>query len=80
MNTIENTVIFLPALWVAALFGATTIVAAVGPVRTRARILYSNAYRKDPTKRGSGYGISLTAFAVIFVDAATGVARSLLTS
>jgi len=78
MNTIENTVIFLPAVWLAALYGATTLVGAAGLVWIGGRINYALAYRKDPAKRGLGFGISSLAFAVVLFDAAIGLVRALL--
>lgn len=78
MNTIESTVSFLPAVWLAALYGATTLVGAAGLVWIGGRILYALADRKDPAQRGLGYGICTLAFAVLLLDAAIGLARSLL--
>ncbi len=77
MNTIENTVLFLPTVWIAALYGATTIVGVAGAVWIAGRILYALGYRKDPAKRGLGYGISLLAFAVLLLDAMAGLVRAL---
>ena len=78
MNTIENTVMFVPAIWLAARYGTTAILGAAGAVWIAGRILYAVAYRKDPAKRGLGYGISLLAFAVVLLDAIAGLARALL--
>lgn len=78
MNTIENTVIFLPALWLAALGGATTLIAMAGLIWIAGRIVYAVAYLKDPAKRGPGYLVSILAFAVLLLDAAVGIVRALL--
>ncbi|HXY22837.1 MAG TPA: MAPEG family protein [Burkholderiaceae bacterium] len=77
MNTIENTVMFLPTVWLVALYGAATIVGAAGAVWIVGRIIYALGYRKDPAKRGLGYGISLLAFAVLLLDAIVGLVRAL---
>jgi glutathione S-transferase len=78
MNTIESTMTFLPAVWLAALYGPARLVAVAGIVWIGARIVYALAYLKDPAKRGPGYGVSALAFAVLLLDAAWGLARSLL--
>jgi len=78
MNTIENTVMFLPVVWLAALYGATTIIGAAGAVWIVGRVLYALRYRKDPAKRGLGYVISLLAFAALLLDAMVGLVRVLL--
>lgn len=77
MNTIENTVIFLPTVWLAALYGATIIIRAAGAVWIVGRTMYALGYRKDPAKRGLGYGISLLAFAVLLLNAIGGLVRTL---
>ena len=78
MNTLENTVIFLPALWLDALYGHGWIVSAAGVVWIVARIVYALTYVRDPAKRGPGFGIAFAAFAVLAIDAAIGLVRSLL--
>jgi uncharacterized MAPEG superfamily protein len=77
MNTIENTVMFLPAVWLAARYGTAAIIVAAGGVWIAARIVYALGYLKEPAKRGLGYGVSLLAFAVVLLDAMVGLARAL---
>ncbi len=48
MNTLENTVIFLPALWLAAFYFSPRIAAAVGAVWVVARVWYAFAYARNP--------------------------------
>lgn len=80
MNTLENSTVFLPAVWLAALYGATMLVAVAGLVWIGARAAYAMAYTKDPAKRAPSFGTSLLALAVLVGYAAFGVARALFAS
>ena len=77
MNTIENVLLFLPALWLAGMWGHVSTVQIGGAVWILARILYAFAYIKDPAKRSLGYGLSCFAAAALMVDAAGGIVRSM---
>jgi glutathione S-transferase len=55
MNTLEQLVCFLPALLMAAVYWPPTYVAATGVVYLVGRVLYWQAYVKDPAKRGLGF-------------------------
>jgi len=78
MNTLENTVLFLPALWLAALEGGPAwLVSAAGLIWIGARVLYALAYARDPAKRGPGFAASMLAVMVLAIDAGLGLARAL---
>ena len=65
MNTLEWMPIFLPALWLFAIYVSDAIAAALGVVRIIGRILYMIGYAKAANKRGPGFGIqALAAFAL----------------
>ena len=51
MNTLESIVIFLPALWLFAVFGNEPIAAGLGVIWIIGRILYAVTYVKDPAKQ-----------------------------
>ncbi len=55
MNTLEQLVCFLPALFIAAVYWPQTYVAALGVVYLVGRTLYRQAYVNDPAKRGLGF-------------------------
>ena len=55
MNTLEQLVCFVPALFVAAAYWPPIYVAAVGAVYLVGRIIYRQAYVADPKKRGLGF-------------------------
>jgi hypothetical protein len=78
MNTLENTVIFLPALWLCAWFAGSAIATALGVVWLAGRIWYALAYLRDPRKRGGGFGLAYAAWGGLMLVAAWGVLRGLL--
>jgi hypothetical protein len=49
--------------------------AAVGAVWLIARIGYALAYQADPAKRGPAFGLSFTAFVVLWLGALWGIVR-----
>ena len=53
-NSVEQAVIFYPALWLAALTGGDVIAASFGAVWVVGRIIYSYAYGKNPKSRAPG--------------------------
>lgn len=59
MNTLEQLVCFLPALFLAAVYWSDAIIAAIGAVYILGRFLYGAAYAKDPSKRGLGFVLSI---------------------
>ena len=65
MNTLEWMPIFLPALWLFAIYVGDAIAATLGVVWIIGRILYMTGYAKAANKRGPGFGIqALAAFAL----------------
>lgn len=76
MNTIENTLAFLPALWLAAAYWGPVQASACGAVWLIGRIWYALAYVRDPARRSGGFGLSSTAFFVLLGAAAVGWLRS----
>lgn len=62
-NTVEQMVLFLPALWLCAVMRSDGVAAIGAVVWIAGRILYALGYYRDPAKRGPGFGISLLATA-----------------
>lgn len=52
MNTVEYSVIFLPALWLAAEFGNAPAAGILGLIWIAGRIWYVPAYMHEPASRG----------------------------
>ena len=78
MNTLEQTVMFLPLLWLAANYGFTGWAGVAGLVWIVGRIWYAIAYLADAGKRGPGFTLGLIAWAALLVMAVFGVGRALL--
>jgi len=78
MNTLENAVPMLPALWLYAVFIGDRGAAVMAAFWLIARIWYAIAYQKDPAKRSGGFGLSFVASAGLWLGALWGVARVLM--
>ena len=78
MNTLENAVLMLPALWLYAGFMGDRGAAIGGGIWLLARIWYALAYLGNPLKRGPAFGIGMTVFAGLWLGAAWGVVRVIL--
>jgi glutathione S-transferase len=76
MNTVENTVLFLPALWIAALYFSPRFAAVIGAVWLVGRVWYALAYARDPRSRGAGFMIAGVASGVLIVVAFWGLLTS----
>jgi uncharacterized membrane protein YecN with MAPEG domain len=63
MNTLEWLPIFLPSLWLFAIYISDAIAAAIGAVWIIGRIVYMIGYTRSVPGRGPGFGIQ--AFAAI---------------
>lgn len=75
MNTLENTVQMLPALWLCAIYANDRLAGLLGLVWLLLRIWYALAYQRDPARRGAAFGLSSLAFAALWLGAAWGLAR-----
>ncbi|QFU77725.1 MAPEG family protein [Halioglobus maricola] len=61
MNTLEQMAVTLPAMWVCAYFFSPLWAAGLGVVFMLGRLIYRQAYMKDPASRGPGMGIGFLA-------------------
>ncbi|MEO8777738.1 MAG: MAPEG family protein [Rhodanobacter sp.] len=77
LNTLEQTVLFLPTLWLAAHYGFTGWAGVVGLVWLVGRVWYAAAYLKDPAKRGPGFALAMLSWFVLLVMACIGVVRAM---
>lgn len=78
MNTLENAVPLLLALWLYAVFIGDRGAAVMGALWLAARIWYALAYQADPAKRSGGFGLAFLAFVGLWLGALWGVVRVLL--
>ncbi len=78
MNTTEQLVVFLPVLWLSVQVIGDAWTGLVGTVWLAGRVLYTASYMKDPTKRGPGMLITLSATLVLIVVTIVGIVRGFL--
>jgi glutathione S-transferase len=77
-NTVEMSLAFFPALWLAARYWNPAYAAVGGVVYLIGRVVYAQGYVKDPSKRGMGFGLSFLPVTVLIVGALIGAVRQLL--
>ena len=73
MNTLEWMPIFLPSVWLFAIYVSDPIAALIGLVWIVGRILYMTGYSQAPEKRRRGFGIQATAAVVLWAGAIFGI-------
>ena len=78
MNTLEQLVLFLPALWLATYPLGDKWAAGLGALWSVGRILYAAAYYRDPKTRSRGFGLTFVPSLVLLISAAVGAVRILL--
>tara|TARA_R110001599_G_scaffold353465_1_gene593101 strand:- start:14557 stop:14937 length:381 start_codon:yes stop_codon:yes gene_type:complete len=77
MNTLEQLVVALPALWVSGWYFDSMVAALLGLAFFLGRVMYRAAYVKDPEKRGVGFGIGFVAVLGMIGTALWGVISAL---
>jgi glutathione S-transferase len=80
-NTVEQFIIFLPALWLAALYFQGWIPGVLGLAWCIGRILYALGYRAEkPGGRETGFFISILSTLALIVLAGIGIVMAWLAS
>jgi len=69
MNTLEWMPIFLPVLWLFAIYISDAIAAALGVIWIIGRVLYMTGYAKAANKRGPGFAIQGGAAIILWLGA-----------
>ena len=77
-NTIEQTVMFLPVLWLAALYGNEQYAAWLGYAWLVGRVWYLFGYVRASGNRGPGFIIALLAWLALLLLAFAGIVPGLL--
>jgi glutathione S-transferase len=77
-NTLEQIVIFIPALFLFGRYVSPGLGALVGVVFIVGRALYAAGYIRDPSARGQGFLVTVIAQAVLVIGAALGAFGALL--
>jgi uncharacterized MAPEG superfamily protein len=73
LNTLEQLVVFIPALWMQAFFSKPLYGAIVGMVYIVGRFIYRAEYLKDPDSRGLGFTLSFIPSATLLIWALVAV-------
>jgi len=73
MNTLEQLVLFLPALWLFSEYVSPLWAGLLGLVWLVGRVFYSVSYIKDPKSRGPGFLISFIAVLLLMIGAVVGI-------
>ena len=61
MNTLEQMVVAIPAMWVCGLFFLTPVAGILGAIFIIGRFIYWRSYMSDPKQRGPGMMIGFVA-------------------
>ena len=77
-NTVEQIVLFLPMLWVAAMVVGDLWAAAIGAFWVVGRLVYMSGYSVDADKRGPGMLITLGSTGILTVISAWGVIQAFM--
>ena len=76
-NTLELLIMFVPALWIAAMYWNPLWMAGVGAVYLIGRILYLQGYVRDPKARSTGFLLSIAPIVILVLAALAGVVKAL---
>ena len=69
MNMLEFMPVFLPSLWLFAIYVSDSIAAAIGAVWIVGRFVYMVGYAKSVPQRGPGFAIQLLAASALLLGA-----------
>lgn len=76
-NTLEQLIVFLPALWIFGTFVSETWGAGFGLLFIVGRAMYVTGYIADPEKRGMGFLVGFVANVVLTVGGLIGAVMAL---
>ncbi len=80
MNTLEWMPIFLPSLWLFAIYASDAGAAAMGLVWIFGRILYFRGYSRAAEKRGRGFGVQALAAGILLFGGLIGIIAKIAVS
>lgn len=78
LNTLEQLVVFIPALWMHAYFANPLYGAIIGVVYLIGRFVYRAEYLKNPDSRGPGFTLSFVPSAVLLIWTLVTVVQGML--
>jgi uncharacterized membrane protein YecN with MAPEG domain len=77
-NTLEQMVVFVPAMWLYGTYVSPSWAAGLGLVYVAGRLAYLVGYVADPRKREIGFGLSALPLLILLLGALWGTGRALL--
>ncbi len=77
-NTLEQLVVFVPAIYAAAFYANALLAVALGVVWLVARAHYFRSYIAEPARRGIGMIVTVVASMLLIAAALIGAVRQLL--
>ena len=77
-NTLEQLILFLPALWIFANFVSPIAASILGTIWIIGRIVYAWGYYQAAEKRGTGFAIGSLATIVLLLGSLVGIGQQLL--
>jgi uncharacterized membrane protein YecN with MAPEG domain len=77
-NTVEGFIVFVPALWLAALYFQGWVPPIIGLIWCLGRLIFAVGYMAAPEKRAIGFGISILSVLALVVLAGIGIVNAWL--
>jgi len=78
MNTLEQLILFLPAMWMFALYFDERWAAGLGLVFIAGRAVYAKSYVRDPKSRSLGFAMSSIPMLILLAGSLFGAVRELI--
>jgi uncharacterized MAPEG superfamily protein len=75
-NTVEQLIVFLPALWIFGWYVHALTAAALGLLFIVGRFVYRASYLRDPSTRSLGFGIGALAMSALLIGGLIGAVLS----
>ena len=76
-NTLEQLIVFFPALWLFAIAWGDLFAAILGAIFCIGRIMYARGYYEAAEKRAKGFGVSALANVILIIGALVGAVVAL---
>jgi glutathione S-transferase len=78
MNTLEQLVLFLPVLWLFAIYISPLWAAALGMMFILGRAIYAISYVRDPRSRALGFALGAIATLIMLIGCAVWAVRAIV--